>query len=238
MSREQQIRDAADRFLAQVRQDTDARLQALAAELLQIARADESTGVVAVERAAVEVARAVGRGGVHARHELISRIVRAVRRLDSATSLHGILEALAEGAAAEAARVVMLFVDGTHLRPYRHHGYDERDTPRDVVIEAVPLLAPVVAERRSVTIDPPTARAESMRPLFLRVLPGRVALALPLVVAEQVVAVLLAEGAARQPNEPGEPVWTEQVEVLVRHASARLENVTSLRTVEVLTGPA
>ena len=75
MSSEQQIRDAVDRFLAQVRQDTDARLQALAAELLQAAREDEATGVVPVERAAIEVARAVGRGGVHARHDLISRVI-------------------------------------------------------------------------------------------------------------------------------------------------------------------
>jgi hypothetical protein len=32
-------------------------------------------------------------------------------------------------------------------------------------------------------------------------------------------------------------VWAQHVEVLVRHASARLETVTSLRTVEVLAGP-
>jgi hypothetical protein len=37
--------------------------------------------------------------------------------------------------------------------------------------------------------------------------------------------------------QPGEPVWAQHVEVLVRHASARLETVTSLRTVEVLAGP-
>lgn len=62
-------------------------------------------------------------------------------------------------------------------------------------------------------------------------------MAIPLVVGKQVVALVYAVGAERVAGEPGEPVWTEQVEVLVRHASARLENVTSLRTVEVLTTP-
>ena len=237
MPSEQQIRDAVDRFLAQVRQDIDARLESLAAELLQFAREDQATGLVPVERAAIEVARAVGRGGVHARHDLISRVIAAVHRHDEATTLRGVLDALAEGAAAEAARSVVLLVDGEWLRSYRHHGYDAASVPGDLRIDASPLLASVVETKCTAPLEPPTPRTERSRPAFLRVLPGRVGLAMPLVLAQQTVAIVFAEGAARQPHEPGEPVWTEQVEVLVRHASARLENVTSLRTVEVLSSP-
>lgn len=236
MSSEQQIRDAVERFLAQVRQDTDGRLQALAGELLQIAR-DDASGIVPVERAAIEVARAVGRGGVHARHDLISRVVKAVRRLDDATTLRGILDALAEGAAAEAVRVAVLLVDGDLLRSYRHYGHEAGAAPEDLATGASHVLASVVSTRLPASVSPPSPRVAQNQPPFLRVLPGRIGLATPVVVAQQVVAIVFAEGAARQPGEPGEPVWTEQVEVLVRHASARLENVTSLRTVEVLSGP-
>ena len=154
-----------------------------------------------------------------------------------ATTILGLLDALAEGASAETARVAVLLVDGETLRSHRHYGYEAASAPGDLAVDASPILAGVVASRTSATIDPPTPRVEQARPAFLRVLPGRVGLAIPVVVLQQVVALVVAEGAARQPSDPGEPVWTEQVEVLVRHASARLENVTSIRTVEVLSGP-
>jgi hypothetical protein len=95
MSREHQIREAIDRFLARTRQATDSHLEALSSELLAVVQGDMRTNRVDVERAAVDVARAVARGGAHARHDLMTRIVDAVRRLDEATSLRGILEALA-----------------------------------------------------------------------------------------------------------------------------------------------
>jgi hypothetical protein len=55
------------------------------------------------------------------------------------------------------------------------------------------------------------------------------------VVQREVVAVVYADGPDRDAEQAGAPVWTEQVEVLVRHGSSRLENVTSQRTVEALT---
>jgi hypothetical protein len=61
-------------------------------------------------------------------------------------------------------------------------------------------------------------------------------LVVPIVVAGSVVALLYAEGPERQAGaSAAASLWTEHVEVLVRHASSRLENVTSRRTVEVLT---
>jgi hypothetical protein len=57
----------------------------------------------------------------------------------------------------------------------------------------------------------------------------------PLQVGGRVVAVVFAEGPDRQSPPGADSVWSEHVEVLVRHASSRLENITSRRTVEVLT---
>lgn len=236
MSREQQVRDAIDRFVTRVRQDTDARLQVLAGELLQIVEREDTSGRVAIELAAIEVARAVARGGVHARHDLISRVITAIRRLDEATTLRGILDALADGAASEAVRVAVLLVDGDTFRSYRHHGYDNEPAPVDIPSVSSPLLMDVVARQQPVIVGNEPA-VQAQLPSFFRAVSGRAGLVTPVVVAQQVVAVVYAEGVARQASEPGEPVWTEHVEVLVRHASARLENVTSLRTVEVLTNP-
>src|SRR5688572_5716371 len=129
MSREELIRDAVDRFAARVRQDTDARLQTLAGELLEVLGDDASTGRVGVERAAIEVARALARGGNHARHDLISSVIGAIRRLDGATTLRGILDALAHGAASETVRIAVFLVDGGTLRSYRHYGYKPEEAP-------------------------------------------------------------------------------------------------------------
>jgi hypothetical protein len=236
MSREQQVRDAVERLLARLRQDTDARLGLLGSELIQILSGTGDRGIVDFERAAIDVARAVARGGGHARHDLITRVISAVRRLDEATTLRGILDALAEGASAEADCMAVLIVEPDALRSYRHQGFEASRVPSDMAADASSLLTNVITFRQAATVSPVGLRPDPQIPPFLRVPAGRVGLAIPLVVSKQVVALVYAEGSERAAGEPGEPVWTEQVEVLVRHASSRLENVTSMRTVEVLSG--
>ena len=51
----------------------------------------------------------------------------------------------------------------------------------------------------------------------------------PYVVDQSAVALVFVDGPADTPQ------WSDVVEVLVRHGSARLESVTSQRTVEALT---
>jgi hypothetical protein len=237
MSREHQIREAIDRFLARTRQATDSHLEALSSELLAVVQGDVRTNRVDIERAAVDVARAVARGGAHARHDLMTRIVDAVRRLDEATSLRGILEALALGASAEAARAAVLLVDGGTLRAYKHSGFAPGQTPTDLNVAASPMLTAAVELRQVTTVPSAGDMPDPLLPAFMRVAAGHVGLIIPLIVGREVVAIVYADGEERRAQHAGAPVWTEQVEVLVRHASARLENVTSQRTVEVLTNP-
>ena len=237
MSREHQIREAIDRFLARTRQATDTHLEALSAELLAVVQGDMRSNRVDVERAAVDVARAVARGGAHARHDLMTRIVDAVRRLDEATSLRGILDALALGASAVAARAAVLLVDGSTLRAYKHSGFAPGQTPNDLNVSASALLTAAVQMRQVTTVPSGGSMPDPLAPAFMRVPAGHVGLVIPLIVGREVVAVVYADGEERLSQHPGAPVWTEQVEVLVRHASARLENVTSQRTVEVLSNP-
>jgi hypothetical protein len=234
MSREQEVRDAIERFIAHVRQETDTHLETLSTELLAIAQGDIRTSRADVERAAVEIARAVAKGGSHARHDLISRVVVAMRRLDDAASLRGILDALADGAAEEASRVAVLLVDQSTLRGYKHHGFAPGVAPAELATSASPLLSSAVNLRQTTVVRPMDDEKGQQTPAFMRVSAGQMGLIIPIVVANAVVALVYADGPDRLGEAPGAAVWNEQVEVLVRHASARLENVTSKRTVEVL----
>jgi hypothetical protein len=238
MSREHEVRDAVDRFLARLRTHTDLQLEGLASELLQIIQGDMRTGRSDLDRAAIEIARAVAKGGAHARHDLISRVVTALRCLDDATTLRGVLDALAEGASAEASRVAVLVLDPDQnlLRSYRHSGFAPGAGPVDIPAGASSVLSSAIALRQITSVDSTVDRPDPSLPLFMRAPDGHVGLLFPLIVVKQVAALVYAEGEERPADQPGAPVWSEQVEVLVRHASARLESVTSQRTVEVLTG--
>jgi hypothetical protein len=67
----------------------------------------------------------------------------------------------------------------------------------------------------------------------MRVPAGHTGLVVPLTVGDEVVAVLYADDVGRREEHEDAPVWTEEVQLLARQASVRLENVTSARTVEV-----
>jgi hypothetical protein len=106
----------------------------------------------------------------------------------------------------------------------------------DLDLDASPTLSAAVRLKQTTPVPAAGDRLDLAVPVFMRVAPGHTGLVMPLVVAQHVVALVYAEGEDRQADQVGAPVWTEQVEVLVRHAASRLENVTSQRTVEVLTG--
>jgi hypothetical protein len=234
MSREDRIRDAVDRFVARVRQDTDARLQDLATELLQVARGDMRTSRVDIERAAVEVARAAASSGSDSGREFITNSIAAMRRMDAATSLRGVLDRLADCAITAVPRLAVLVMEGTKLRTYRQHGFESERLPVDVSLDSAPVLAAVVQTGQPATVPASIGRPDPRVPAFLWVPPGGLGLLSPLSVDRHVVAVVCAEGSGRPEGDAREPVWIEEIELLVRYGAARLEAVTSQRTVEVL----
>jgi transcriptional regulator with GAF, ATPase, and Fis domain len=96
-----------------------------------------------------------------------------------------------------------------------------------------PLLASVIAMKQTSYIARATNEGDPHLPYFMRMPPDHVGIAVPIIVGGEVVGVLYADGHDRRADHAA--VWPEQVELLVRHAALRLENVTSVRTVEVLT---
>jgi hypothetical protein len=158
----------------------------------------------------------------------VGRILSAVRRLDEATTLRGILDELAQAAATEHLRVAVLLVDRGELRVYRHQGFPDADVPKQIAITSSAAVSEAVLRCRVVPL-PGRPAPEPLAPAFLRVGPGRSGLILPLVVDQSAVALVFVDGHADTPD------WADVVEVLVRHGSSRLESVTSQRTVEALT---
>jgi hypothetical protein len=209
-------------------------LETLATDLYKTFEDPEGSGKADPKRAIAQIARATAKAeAADGRTEHLTRLLTAMRMLDEATTLRGILEGLGRGTAMEATRVAVLLVDGEMLRPFGDFGFAVGPRPSDVALETTPMLARAVTERMRMSLG--AARANDL-PQFMRQSAGASGLAIPVIIGGDVVALLYAEGPDR-PEGTGAPVWTEHVEVLSRHAAARLEALTSRRTVEVFNAP-
>lgn len=220
---------------AQLQAATNAAVQATqaAAEAAQHAQAQAAQAKAAQTEAMLVATRQTPIAGARdARVDTLERLLGSVRRIDESTSLTGILEALSQGAAAQTARVALLLVDGDHLKPWATFGFDAGHEPRETSIGTTGLLTATVALKQTSFVKPLIAR-EITTPGFMQVPVGHTGLVVPLIVGGEVVAVLYADDVGHLEQQEDAPVWTEEVDLLVRHASLRLENLTSVRTQEV-----
>lgn len=164
------------------------------------------------------------------------RLVDAIRAIDRARSLSEILDALASAAGREAARAGVLLVRGGRLRGWRFIGFGAPlDAAPDVefplegsgvVAEAVRTGVAASADGASTAGAPPFAKA----PL------GRDALALPVPMSGQIVAVLYADQSSDSPalvDAAATAAWRATLEIMARHAARCLEAVTAFRTAKV-----
>lgn len=167
-----------------------------------------------------------------ARVDTLERLLGAVRRIDESTSLTGILQTLSDGAAAQTSRVALMLVDGDVLKPWSIHGFVSGHEPREIAIGTSGLLTATVALKQTSFVKPLIAR-EITTPGFMQVPVGHTGLVVPVIVGGDVVAVLYADDVGAIEAQEDAPVWTEEIDLLVRHAAIRLENLTSVRTTEV-----
>ena len=227
------VKEAVERFVARVRHNIDVHLDTLAADLVRAL--EEDGGKVTTDRLA-DLGRAASNiQAQEGKLDVLAKLVAALRLQDDASSIKGILEALARGSSSEAARVAVLLVDGDTLRSFTEFGYTAGSRPNDVPADSYAALKKVIADRaRLVLTAAPGVRLPDVPP-FMRAMSGNSGVVVPVVVAGHVVALMYAEGPERDTDRPASSLWMEHVEVLVRHASSRLENLTSRRTVEVLT---
>ncbi len=168
-----------------------------------------------------------------ARIDTLERLLGAVRRLDEANSLTAILDTLAKGASEETSRVTILLVDGDLLKPWSSHGFAPGHAPTVIPIGSAGVLTATVALKQTSYVKPMIAR-DLTTPTFMQVPVGHTGLIVPLVVGGEVVAVLYADDVGQKEEHVDSPIWTEELDLLVRHAALRLENLTSVRTTEAL----
>ena len=231
-------RTEVDRDVEEARADTErifrGKMDALRTEL-----AHELESRMATERADLHAVKKDPHPAKReTRVESLERLLASVRRIDEATTLSAILEALERGAAAEMLRVVVLVAEGELLRVWGHFGFTGAAAPADVQMAKAGPLAAAIALQQTSFVSPAADRRHDGLPPFMRLPVGHTGLVTPILITGEAVAVLYADDVDRPLTDEDGSGWTGAIELLVRHAAVRLENVTSERTVELVARPA
>jgi hypothetical protein len=171
--------------------------------------------------AAVTEARAQER---QAQLAIVERLLEAVKALDSARTLSETLTALVTAIRPHAPRSAVFIVDRDQLQPWKAVGFENLG-PQPFSASDDGLLA------RAVRNAEPVSTAVTSAPSFASLPSGRAALAVPIIVGGQAVAVLYADDGGAQPSQ-APASWPEAVQILGRHASMCLAHLTAVRTVQ------
>jgi hypothetical protein len=212
---------------------TRARAAIDAAEAVKAAVEAVRAEHAAAERTAPAVASAPAETGAPAvdeddAGERLETIIGTIRAIDQARSLSEVLDALVAGAGQEAARAAVLLVRGGRVRGFRFTGFAPTfdGSSLDVGLSDAGIISIAVGQNR-----PASSASDGAAPAFADLAEhadSTEAIAIPVAVAGEVVAVLYVD----QPDpEPGvlmlEPA---ALEVLARHAARALEALTALKT--------
>jgi hypothetical protein len=159
---------------------------------------------------------------------IVERLSAAVRSIGSARSLSDTLAALATAAAAVAPRAAIFIVNGRDLQGWRFEGFSD-PPPANLRLtgdEGKLLLTAATTHAAVSTTDSPA-------PAFAALSPNQAALAVPVTVGGQSVAVLYADdGGGAEVETPA--AWPELTQILAAHASAYLAYLTALRTTQAM----
>jgi transcriptional regulator with GAF, ATPase, and Fis domain len=193
---------------------------------------------VVAAQTALEAARATT-NGYQADLDALARLRASIRALDDAPSLSGVLERLAEGAAGEAERVALLITRKGHYVGWRLAGFGAApSSPGSIEIapSEATLLQRACEQGSAVYEDGDLIDADTALPPFAQDQKVRAAVAMPITVGGDAVAVLYAD-CTRTDGVDGRTTWPAALEVLVAHASRGLEARTLQRAVGLVPGP-
>jgi hypothetical protein len=161
---------------------------------------------------------------------IVERLLNALRAMDGSRSLSDVLTSLTSSAASEAPRVALFVLNGSDLRGWKSTGFSAEPTSLHAGAADPGVLGEALRRREPVV----TSEAEGLAaPAFAELPHGRAALAVPLLVGNQPVAVLYADDAAD--GTPAAPAsWPEAIQILGRHASVTLAHLTAARAVDAM----
>jgi hypothetical protein len=164
----------------------------------------------------------------------VERLLGVVRTLDKAESLTDVLGALADGAAAEAARVAILAIQGQRALGWCFKGFSPDPGQVDLELSNAGIIGRAMATGEVAVAEPsPPGQASPAGPVFAELPADRSGIAVPLVVGGTPVAIIYADAVSETTQVKPAP-WPEAIEILARHAAIRLETLTAMRTVEAL----
>ena len=148
----------------------------------------------------------------------IVRLADALRAIDDATSLTGVLDALATAASNESARAGVFLIRDEELRSFRVHAFPSRyeDAPIALALRDAGVVNDAIVQRTVAT---------SFASPFDELPPGVDATAIPLVLAGTPVGALYVEGGD-----------VSTMEILARFASRALEALTALQAARAIAG--
>ena len=238
------LRQALDQTLAaeraRAREELDAERARTEQELTaERARAQEESAergraerALAEAQAALEAERQRSVGALDAARRTTpsldtARLVSALRTIDEATSLTGVLRAAVSAAASEARRATLFIVSGSQLVEWTASGGSSMSAGslRADGREAG-FLATVLSQG-----EPIASGAGQPAPTFAALGADRRAFAVPLVLGGQVAAVLYADDGLSGESKGG---WVDAVQILGRHAAAALACLTAQKTVDAI----
>jgi hypothetical protein len=212
---------------------TEARTAAEAAQAL--AAAEAAKAHVAAEAAEIHAAQTANPGRTETDalapddfgdEDRLGNLIRAVRSIDEARSLSEILETLVASAGEEAARAGVLLVHSGRVRGWRFVGFPPSfsGSAIDLPLDQTGIIARAVEHQRVAS-----SVSDGPAPLFaaLDEPDSTEAMAIPIALAGEVVAVLYVDQPDPEPGTLGlEPAT---LEVLARHAARALEALTAFK---------
>ena len=219
MNFDDQLKRAVDTLGDHLRDDISRELRQMTGDLSASAKADRDAAAgLAAHAAEAAALPAVDRAAS-------DRLVDAVRVIDRARSLSEILDALVGSAGREAARAGVLLVRRDRLRGWRFVGFPASfdDGPIDLPLRNSGIIAEAI-ERKLVTSTNASGR---LAPAFAELAEGVEAVAIPIALASEVVAVLYADQGNLESGTRN--LVTATLEVLARHAARSLEALTAFK---------
>jgi hypothetical protein len=221
------VRAQAREEVARVNADIEMHRKAAAVEAEEVLIARLAAAHTVSER---KVAESIDRAYTDSHQMELSRAARladAIRNLDEARGLSEVLERLVQCSGHEVDRAAVLLVKGERLMGWRLAGFGPGGPPAksiDLGIEEAGLAGAVVESGLPASRPSDAAEGPGL-PSFAASSGERHAMALPVRVGGEVVAVLYAD--APRANKPSSDArWPAILEVLVRHASRVLEAMT------------
>ena len=221
------VRAQAKEEVARVQAEIETHKKAAAGEAEEVLIARLAAADTVSER---KIAEAIDRARTDSHQTELSRAARlagATRNLDEARGLSEVLERLVQGAGQEVDRAAVLLVKGVRLAGWRLAGFAPGTPPAksiDLSVSDAGLAGAVLKSGEAASRPSDAAEGPGLPP-FAANAGERHAMALPVRVGGEVVAVLYAD-APRVNELSSDARWPAILEVLVRHASRVLEAMT------------